>query len=654
MEDPNAALAAAESQAMASARAGLTCSSGMVDRGIAAQWASVDEASTVAEKQRQALQHERNVEIDKLAKAREGHSKQVIEAKAARKLILDEMRSVRHKMEDKVLSARARGTHNMGIANRALVKAGQAALSARGEAERWQAHAQDLEELFGAQADREVEMRVKYEEASGARVAEADANKAGRRQLGQRLVEETGALCEQLRLRHDEHCTVQEFHAGQLVQLQTQRSASAKHEAAAKVQAAVAKSTSEQMASISEIQKSREAASRKVAQAQQDFLNRRLECEATLERERICAAQARKIASTLKTQHEAERQSVLSKLQAELESTQAQALQKVSTLQSLSHTAIERNEAWSARSKNVLTSLQARTSGEERLSMDVVEQAKVSFAKLEAQCVVYLKNLQEQWDHAKREDVAKVEAAQACAEELVRFCEETLASSEKYCIERLKDTESFSEAKKKHLEEKVSALDDLAKQRVAMMREQSKDRREKAETQLAGFMVHIEDVRAQCNERVRVEADTASEKVEMARRRFEEEVALAERRLAEAEASRNESRMTHAAAVARCVGSAMEARRRGLNNIAEVIEPEPLRRYPGWDIPCDTSRAGDSATAEENVAIEDSIAADAAAFPPGALKETDPLLATGATESTAIPEELMTSMSTTREAPSRE
>jgi hypothetical protein len=379
-----------------------------------------------------------------------------------------------------------------------------------------------------------------------------------------------------------------------------------------------------------------------------------LECEATLERERICAAQARKIASTLKTQHEAERQSVLSKLQAELESTQAQALQKVSTLQSLSHTAIERNEAWSARSKNVLTSLQARTSGEERLSLDVVEQAKVSFAKLEAQCVVYLKNLQEQWDHAKREDVAKVEAAQACAEELVCFCEETLASSEKYCIERLKDTESFSEAKKKHLEEKVSALDDLAKQRVAMMREQSKDRREKAETQLAGFMVHIEDVRAQCNERVRVEADTASEKVEMARRRFEEEVALAERRLAEAEASRNESRMTHAAAVARCVGSAMEARRRGLNNIAEVIEPEPLRRYPGWDIPCDTSRAGDSATAEENVAIEDSIAADAAAFPPGALKETDPLLATGATESTAIPEELMTSMSTTREAPSRE
>merc|ERR1719231_2172598 len=116
-----------------------------------------------------------------------------------------------------------------------------------------------------------------------------------------------------------------------------------------------------------------------------------------------------------------------------------------------------------------------------------------------------------------------------------------------------------------------------------MMARQAKERREKSEAQLAAFLVHVEDVRKQCAERVQVEAVQAEEKVEMARQRIAAEVALAEQRQAEAEARRDVARAGHVAAMARCIGSAMEARRRGLNNIADTIEPEPPKRYPAWD-----------------------------------------------------------------------
>lgn len=204
-------------------------------------------------------------------------------------------------------------------------------------------------------------------------------------------------------------------------------------------------------------------------------------------------------------------------------------------------------------------------------------------AKLQAQCATYLRNLQQLWDEAKKEDAMKVDMATSRAEELTRQCEEVLRNCEQYCETTLRKTENHAQLKKSQLEEKVAAMDDLAKQRVAMMQRQSKERRQKAEVQLAEFLAHVEEVRTQCAERVRTEAVTADEKVEMARQRFDSEVALAERRQAEAEARRDAARASHAAVMARCIGSAMEARRRGLNNIAEIIEPEPPRRYPGYN-----------------------------------------------------------------------
>merc|ERR1719272_2444450 len=102
-------------------------------------------------------------------------------------------------------------------------------------------------------------------------------------------------------------------------------------------------------------------------------------------------------------------------------------------------------------------------------------------------------------------------------------------------------------------------MDGLAKQRVAMMLRQSKERRAKAQAKLAAFLAHVEDVQLQCDERVRVEATAAYEKVVMAHERFDADVALAEKRVAGARACIHKARADHAVVMDRCVGSAMEA-----------------------------------------------------------------------------------------------
>jgi hypothetical protein len=629
--------------------AGVVCSDGMVDRTLAAQWASVDAAFEEAEKRRQALEKERNRELTTLVKAAEGRRQEVADATAAKKRILDEMRVVRNKMEDKVVSARGLGNRNMGGADRALARAGKNALTARGDSERWQARAKDVEITFAGRAAREADVASKTKEAIQNSTADFEADLEARLQLGQRLVGETREINEQLSQRHQDHCLTQETHAQQSAALNMQGADGARQDAVTKVQTAVAKSSKEQMAYINDIQRSRQVAAAKVAKAQQDFLEQRRECEATLDRERTCAAQARKIAMTLKMQQQEETDAEISKLQAKLDFTTAQAQLKVANFASEAEVSTSRNEAWDARIGKSQASAQVRAATEEESAAGRVNQAKISLAKLQERCAAYLRNLQDLWQEAKKEDAMKVDAATARTEEITRLCEETLRSCEKYCSESLRNTENHAQSKKVQLEDKVAEMDDLAKQRVAMMQRQSKERRKRAETQLADFLAHVEQVQTQCAERVRTEEATADEKVEMARQRFESEVELAERRQREAEARRDAARASHAAVMARCIGSSMEARRRGLNNIAEVIEPEPPKRYPGWDAPAKEPAAleagAESMLASSftmSSAVEDLGGSNAVAGKDGFAN-------TGLTgASTAAPDDLMDSMATTQ------
>jgi hypothetical protein len=258
---------------------------------------------------------------------------------------------------------------------------------------------------------------------------------------------------------------------------------------------------------------------------------------------------------------------------------------------------------------------------------------------LEVQCATYLTELQANLQLAKQEDEAKIVAARHRTEELSHYCDEQVRACEQYIEDRLRRTAEFSTDKARKLEEKVAVIDELSKQRVVMAARQAKDRREKAEAKLAAFLLHLEEFQTQCSERVKVEIATADEKVEMAKQRFEEEVALAEKRQAEAEARRDVARAAHVAVISRSVGSAMEARRRGLDNIAEAIEPEPYSRYSGWDIPCTTSdREEEKALCEKT--SEETVP-----------KDNDPLMATN---STAVPESSMASRPTTREIAYRE
>merc|ERR1719329_1141544 len=97
---------------------------------------------------------------------------------------------------------------------------------------------------------------------------------------------------------------------------------------------------------MKDIQRSREVASEKVARMQQDLLEKRRECEAVLERERICAAQARKIAKTGKEQQDGERVEKLRKLEAQLQFRDAQARQKAQNFDHEANVAAFRDRDW--------------------------------------------------------------------------------------------------------------------------------------------------------------------------------------------------------------------------------------------------------------------------------------------------------------------
>jgi len=641
-QDPDAAVLRAELKATASSRSGVMCSEGMVDRALGEQWASVDDSCIKAEKQRQALQQGRAKEVNALAKAKEGHRLQVGEVCVAKRRILDEMRAVRITQEDKVMSARGRCNHNMGVANRALARAGKNALTARGESERWQARAQHVEASFSDAKAREAEVLATMQEASRARASEADELSANRMQLGERLVSETSRFSEQVQHRIEERCRTQELHAHRAAQLKVQGAEGARQDAAVKVRSAVAKSSKEQMGCIGEIQRSREVASSRVAQARQDFLDSRMECEAVIEQERICAAQARKIALTRVAQQESDRDVEVLKLEAKFAFAKDQAQTTVANFEFEREAAAQRNQAWAGSNEANRVSAKARISCEDESAISRVNKAKVSLARLQAQCAAYIRNLLDHWEESKKEDAAKVEAASARLEELVRLCEQTLQDSDVYCGESLKVVESRAQAKTVQLEEKVEVMNSLAKERVAMMLRQSKERREKAEAQLAGFLAHVEDVRTQCDERVLVEAEAADEKVMMARERFAAEVALAERRQLEAEARRDVARVSHAAVMARCIGSAMEARRRGVNNIADTIEPEPPKRYPSSDAVAELPNEGGI--------TEDVVAFENGEPRPFTAESKDGLMGTGITAaSTALPDDLAASLATANE-----
>merc|ERR1712048_610650 len=84
---------------------------------------------------------------------------------------------------------------------------------------------------------------------------------------------------------------------------------------------------------------------------------------------------------------------------------------------------------------------------------------------------------------------------------------------------------------------------------------------------------NVEEVRARLQERMTTEAEVAHEKVRLARDRQAQRSELAARRTSEAESRRDKALAQYTAVMARIQGAAQETRRRGLDNIADIIEP---------------------------------------------------------------------------------
>merc|ERR1712151_270375 len=121
--------------------------------------------------------------------------------------------------------------------------------------------------------------------------------------------------------------------------------------------------------------------------------------------------------------------------------------------------------------------------------------------------------------------------------------------------------------------DRYQTIDDLSKQRVNMMQNQARHRRHLAEQRLSELKKHNADVQAACDKLVCTEEETAKEKLSLAAARFEEHLQRAQERTREAEGRRDAARAAYEAVMSRCRGGTMEARRRGLTNIADILEP---------------------------------------------------------------------------------
>jgi hypothetical protein len=505
----------------------------------------------------------------------------------ARTKILGELKAVRSKVQDKLLETRAKGIQGVGTKERWLARAGQRALDARAEAERWQAKAAKEDSRTRRVFSEEEKHLDRVRTAMGARVSNAQTHGADRVDLSHTLVEETSLNFDQIRQRHADQTTATAEHKERSAQLRFNASHTAQRQAVAEIRDAVTQSTRSQVASVQSVKKSLDEGSSKVANAQFALMDRHAECRDFLERQNTCSAQARKIACTFQEQEEAEKLMALARLETKLNQTNSLAHQKALNFEEEATIAIDRNEVWESAGLQTVSMAHARCDGETTKASMRFDEAKRALATMQGHSAAYIRSVVEQWEEAKRADAAKVEAAEARTQALKMYCDETMQQCQDLWADRLAKTEKHVDAKKLQLQEKVDGIDNLAKDRVKMMSRQAEEWRQQAQALLSELHANVEVVRARCAERVLEESQAADEKLRQARERYEQRAKLATSRTSEAEARRDAARAEYAAVMARACGATVEARRRGLDNIADIIEPQEVVNVQSWLEPVD-------------------------------------------------------------------
>lgn len=539
----------------------------------AAARAGCEAAESRQEDARQAAERAKTVETTAIAKAGEDHREHFDGALSARKELLDEMRSVRDKVHGQLRAQRKQGRQQVDTSSRDLACAGKRNCDAEAEAELWRNNAAEAEAHRRATWERNEASFRRHKMGQDTRVAEADTLASARENHGHRLAEEASDAFDSFYHLHHTHCATQEQHAKNAYSLRDQSCFLAERNCLAQVDWAKKQAGRSHALSAREVREAHEDSSVKVASARQELADRHRQCQDTLAQERVCAGQARKIAVQQKEAQEVDQRVLHGKLEARMQQTVSHLSKKDVLPEERAQTAACRNEAWEERNKKRMDAAQARADKEDVMSAERVDRAKVALSNLQAVCAARINSLLERWEEAKLKDAAKVQAAQEKTDGHLRYCEEQRKRHEDHKANVLQRTQQLSDTKATVLQEKVAALAEISDQRVAMMQRQSQERRRMAETQLAELQRHIEDVRARCAERVKTEEETAQEKIRLSRERHAAASARAAQRAREAEASRDEARVAYDAVMARCHGAAAEARRRGLMNVANILEP---------------------------------------------------------------------------------
>mmetsp|Transcript_51568 Transcript_51568/g.144084 ORF Transcript_51568/g.144084 Transcript_51568/m.144084 type:complete len:650 (-) Transcript_51568:341-2290(-) len=516
---------------------------------------------------------ERRQELDALASSREDHLRQVDGAMTARGRITQELRNVRGQVQAKLLAARAKGIQDSGIADRALARAGRQALDAKLEADHWRTVAAEEDARQRKVRTDEERHLAKMRWAWDSRINDVQARNQRRVDLAQHLVEHTDMTSEKTRQNHATQMSTTVAHAERAASLQMANARTAQDQARCDVQGAVKQSTRSQLASVREVQQSRDHGIAKVAIAEAALGERVRECRSDLEQEMVCSMQARTFASTLCEQSDRDRHAARQTLEAKLHFTGAQAERKGANYQEELDIARKRNEIWDVTAAQSAAAGGARSVDERARAVAQVDEAKASLATIQVQLATYIRSVLDEWEEAKRKDAVKVEKAVAQTEALRKQCDETLQECRKLWAERLAATQRSVAEKKAELSAKVAEMEKLSDHRVEMMARQAREWREHADRQLADFQKAIEETRVRMAERVAEEVEASAQKIRNARESHDERCRMAAKRTAEAEARRDQARADFATVMARIRGAAMEARRRGLDNIAYVIEP---------------------------------------------------------------------------------
>lgn len=536
--------------------------------------AELTAAEAYIEKVRQGTQHERRLELDAKMQSREDHARNVDGALTARSRILEELRSVRTKVQEKLIHAQAKGVASAGAAERALARAGQRALSAKQEADRAQAFATEEEARRKLFRTTQEEHLAKVRHEWDARVAEADTHAAERSALAQRNLDEASLTFDKLRQRQGEDLASQASHAERCTSLKLGAAQVMHKRSMTQVDTAARQLVFVQIDYTRKLQRKHADANTRVQEAQKSLAVQQAHVHETLDVENICAAQARLIATSLVQQEEAARVSALVTLDSHLDFVASQVQRKATNYDEERQIVSGRRATAEVKAAATASAAQAHSDAEASKARVRVEDAKRTLSDLHAQCAAYLRDIEDRRDEAKCEDAAKIEAARARTEALKQYCDRTLASCRSLWDERVSHAAQRQEEAKQLLEAKVLDLSKDAVQRAEMKRRQARELRLQVEGQLRRVEEHIEDLRARCAARVQADAETAAEKVHLALLRHHHRTAAAAERASECQAKRAAADAEYIQVMAQAAFAAAECRRRGLDDIADIIDGE--------------------------------------------------------------------------------